>query len=711
MAANKPVWGIDLGQCALKAIRIRAAGDKVEVLDHAYIEHKKILSAPDVDRKALVDETMSKFLENHELAGETIVVAVPGQNTLARFTKLPPVDRKKIPEIVKYEAQQQIPFDMDEVIWDYQVFAEEGSLETEVGIFAMRRELMYEQLRFLSERNLEPAAVQANPLALYNALKYDGLCGDKPIVIIDIGARNTDLIVSEGNSLWTRNIPIGGNHFTEVLLKTFKLSFRKAENLKREAAKSKYARQIFQAMRPVFADLVAEVQRSIGFYSSSRRGVKLNRIIAMGNAFKMPGMSKFLQQNLGMEVIRPSAFNKLSTSEAPNMPQLLDQLLNFTVAYGLALQGLDLGPMTSNLLPTEIARQVVWRKKTPWFYGAAACLALAAGVVQVRNIMDKGVVKAAKADMGRPSFTPPDKDENNRFLREPDGRLRIDPRVRTILEQGPKTGKATSDAEALMAVNQYFQQILSDIKSINEPLIAKTQELAKLQAEKTVWPLILNMILESLPKPVTPDDRNLFEAISQGPQAYKQLIESDRERYQRGKRRLIFLDNITVTYAPDVQAEYQRQIASSGTSRTDNFSQFRPSSPSASTDSTGPTRPGFVLRIEGQTPNAGAATFINTTFIAALLQQSRKGVYIDPQLAVLRHFETIRAEEVARPARTVGVMTDEKRTDKIDPVTDEPTVGDHSFVILVGVVLGDKPTEGTMTPPPGGSDSSNGEEG
>src|SRR5687767_5619334 len=192
MAANKPVWGIDLGQSALKAIRLRAAGDKVEAIDHFYLEYSKILSQPDADRQALVTEAMKKFTADHDLTKETLVVAVPGQHTLARFTKLPPVTKKKIPEIVKYEAQQQIPFDMEEVIWDYQVFEDAGATETQVGIFAMRRELLRAHLFFLSSLNLEPALVQSAPLALYNALKYDGVCGTEPICILDIGAQNTD---------------------------------------------------------------------------------------------------------------------------------------------------------------------------------------------------------------------------------------------------------------------------------------------------------------------------------------------------------------------------------------------------------------------------------------------------------------------------------------------------------------------------------------
>ena len=220
MAATKPVWGIDLGQCALKAIRLRAAGDKVEVLDHVYIEHGKILSQPDVDRVALVAESMKKLVEMRpEFPKESIVAAVPGQHTLARFIKLPPVEKaSKLPELVRFEAGQQIPFGMDEVIWDYQIFPSQAA-ETEVGIFAMRRELMRDHLRFLSDLNIEPMLVQAAPLALYNALQFDGLCGGgEAVAILDIGAQNTDLLVVEGDSLWTRNIPIGGNNFTDAML-------------------------------------------------------------------------------------------------------------------------------------------------------------------------------------------------------------------------------------------------------------------------------------------------------------------------------------------------------------------------------------------------------------------------------------------------------------------------------------------------------------
>ncbi len=224
--------------------------------------------------------------------------------------------QKRIPDIVRYEADQQIPFDMDEVIWDYQTFQQEGSPDLEVGIFAMKRELIREHLLHFEQASIEPIAVQSGPLAAYNAANYDGMLGEETTILLDIGAENTDLIIATQDTFWTRTVPIGGNNFTEALVKSFKLSFSKAENLKRTADSSKYARQIFQAMRPIFADLVQELQRSIGFYSSTHRDTNVDKVVCVGNAFKLPGLQKYLQQNLGLPVEAPESFKMAIPSSA-----------------------------------------------------------------------------------------------------------------------------------------------------------------------------------------------------------------------------------------------------------------------------------------------------------------------------------------------------------------------------------------------------------
>src|SRR5204862_7348464 len=223
-----------------------------------------------------------------------------------------------------------------------------------------------------SGADLKVQGVQMNPLAVYNAMYYDNRLKETTM-IVDLGAENTDLIIADENTIWLRSIPIGGNNFTEALVKAFKLNFAKAEDLKRNAATSKYARQIFQAMRPVFADLVAEVQRSIGFYASVHRDSRIKKIVAVGGTFKLPGLQKYLQQNLQLEVERLDTLGAGAPPDPKQAALFQDNILSLVSAYGLGLQAMGEGKITSSLLPQRIKRERLWQEKTK-FFGAAAAL-------------------------------------------------------------------------------------------------------------------------------------------------------------------------------------------------------------------------------------------------------------------------------------------------------------------------------------------------
>lgn len=394
MAAKLPVWGIDVGQCSLKAMKLQSVGDGVEIMAVDLVEHASILSQAETEGPAMIRQAIATFLSRNNIRDSQMVVAVPGQQTLTRFTKMPPVDAKKIPDMVKYEASQQIPFDMDEVVWDYQVFTGADSPDVEVGIFAIRKELIRNHLAHFTDQGIEPIIVQTSPMASYNAARFESEPGDgKATILLDMGALATDLIIFEGNRIWSRPVPIGGNRFTEALVAAFKISFAKAEKLKRSAASSKYARQVFQAMRPVFADLVSEVQRSIGFYTSTHRETHVTRVLGMGNAFKLPGLQKFLQQNLQIEVEKISGFKKVSAARGATTPEYAENVMSYGVALGLALQGLGFASVEANLLPVEIRRSLLWRKKQWWFGGAAACLALSAVSLWSGNMLAGGQIE------------------------------------------------------------------------------------------------------------------------------------------------------------------------------------------------------------------------------------------------------------------------------------------------------------------------------
>jgi type IV pilus assembly protein PilM len=390
MAKSNAVWGIDIGQCALKALRARPHekdDNRLVVEAFDYIEYPKILTQPEANRDELIREALQQFVSRNDVEGDSVAIAVPGQSGLARFIKLPPVERKKIPDIVKYEARQQIPFALEDVVWDYQPLVgseEEGyAIETEVGLFAMKRDQVARQLKPLEEVGVAVDTIQLAPLAIYNFICFDRLKVEGPYdpanpppstVIISLGTDTTDLVITNGYRVWQRSIPIGGNHFTKALTKELKLTFAKAEHLKRNAMKAENPKAVFQAMRPVFSDLVAEIQRSIGFFTSNNRNAKLGDVVALGNPMKLPGLQRFLSQNLDQEVKLIDQFNNLVGGSATAGSQFKDNQLTFGVAYGLCVQALGRAQLRTNLLPEEIVTTRLVRAKKPWAVAAAALL-------------------------------------------------------------------------------------------------------------------------------------------------------------------------------------------------------------------------------------------------------------------------------------------------------------------------------------------------
>jgi type IV pilus assembly protein PilM len=393
MARSDAVWGIDIGNSSLKALRCRPheSTDRIVADAFDYIEYPKILTQPGAEPAELVAEALKQFLSRNSVRGDRVAISVPGQNGLARFIKLPPVESKKIPDIVRYEARQQIPFDLNDVVWDYQRMGggseEEGfALETEIGLFAMKRDQVFRALEPFREAGIEVDVIQLTPLALYNYIAFDQLHDLPPIdeydpdnpppslVLLSLGTDATDLVVTNGYRVWQRSIPLGGNHFTKALTKELKLTFAKAEHLKRNATSAQDPKAVFQAMRPVFNDILTEIQRSLGYFSSIDRAAKIGTVLTLGNAMKLPGLRRYLAQSLGFEVQRVESFRGLSGSEVLTSPAFKDNLLSFGVAYGLALQGLGKSSLRTNLLPKELVKDRLIREKKPWAVASVAVI-------------------------------------------------------------------------------------------------------------------------------------------------------------------------------------------------------------------------------------------------------------------------------------------------------------------------------------------------
>ena len=381
MPRKNDSWGIEIGANAIKAMRLVRSGSRIELAEYDILPFKQILTTPDLNVEEAIQVNLDTFLSKHEVAKSTVVVSVPGHAAFARFVKLPPVEPKKIPAIVRFEAVQQIPFPIDQVEWDYQTFQNDESPDVEVGIFAIAKERLASYLSHYRQVDMRVDEVVPSPLAVYNAFAHERAEDTEPegTIYLDIGTTSTDVIICDADNIWMRTLPIGGNSFTEALVRSFKLSYTKAERLKREAGTSKYKRQIFQAMRPVFAELVQELQRSLGYYQSLHRESHLTKLVGVGSTFRLPGLQKFLKQQLQLEVTRPEGFAALEV-EARREAAMTDQAMNLYTAYGLALQGLGLEQVSSNLLPRQIQVQRMWKAKEPWIAAAAACVVAASAV-------------------------------------------------------------------------------------------------------------------------------------------------------------------------------------------------------------------------------------------------------------------------------------------------------------------------------------------
>jgi Type IV pilus assembly protein PilM len=344
------------------------------------------------------------------------------------------------------------------------------------------------------------------PMALYNYLLHDRpelVTSDaQATVVLNIGAENTDLVVCTKSAVWQRCILIGGNAFTKAIADTFRLNFEKAEKLKRTAPVSKYARQIFQAMRPVFTDLASEIQRSLGFYGSSNPNTKIVRIVALGGGTKLRGLLKYLQQTLQIPVEKPDTFKRLGMGPGVSPAKFIENVGDFGIVYGLALQGLGLARVESNLLPRTVARSMAWASKSKYFV-TAACMLLAVSLLA----------------FGRTGW------DNMNYTKNSQVRQRT-----AVIINDVQNAKTQYEAEKNKGA-QYDARIDKQLEPFKY---------------RDIIPLLYETIISALPNAKnTPDEAALYKAFAKGDvEAIKKIPRKQREQ--------VFLTTISAYFTNDL---------------------------------------------------------------------------------------------------------------------------------------------------------------
>jgi type IV pilus assembly protein PilM len=317
---------------------------------------------------------------------------VSAQAVFTRFVKLPSVGEEQVDQIVTFEAQQNVPFPINEVVWDYQLVDSGSPTDVEVVLVAIKSDLLDEINGAVEGAGLRTSIVDVSPMALYNAYRYNYSDLAECSLILDIGARTTNLIFVEPKKVFSRSIPIGGTKITEAIAKDFNEPFGSAEERKKRdgfvSLGGAYAEpddpeiaRVSKMIRNTMTRLHAEISRSISFYRTQQHGAQPARVFLCGGSAGLPYMREFFQEKLQLPV---EYFNPLrNVAVAPNLDteaigrsaHALGELV------GLALRGIRNCPMELNLRPASVIRQHRLEEQRPFIILSGICflLALVAG--------------------------------------------------------------------------------------------------------------------------------------------------------------------------------------------------------------------------------------------------------------------------------------------------------------------------------------------
>src|SRR5881397_2596296 len=252
--------------------------------------------------------------------------AVPAQSVFARFVKLPALDAEKIDKIISFEAQQNVPFPLDQVVWDYQLVGGGMGEQIEVFIVAIKRDLLDEINNTVEETGLRTRIVGVASMGLYNAFCYNYTDLSGCSLLIDIGARTTNVLFIESGRIFSRSLPMGGSAITAAIAREFDESFAAAETRKKrdgfvalagaaDPADANVAR-VSKIARSNMTRLHAQLMRSVTHYRAQQQGDRPARIFLCGGGAAMPNMREFFHEKFELPVEFFNRLQNVSVSES-----------------------------------------------------------------------------------------------------------------------------------------------------------------------------------------------------------------------------------------------------------------------------------------------------------------------------------------------------------------------------------------------------------
>lgn len=459
--AKPPILTLDIGSHSLKLAEFMDVKGGLEMTRYA-VSDLGMDPQSDAERSQFIITTIHDLIRESGCKPGPVQLAISGHTVFPKFVKLPPVEPEKVFQIIQYEAQQNIPFPMNEVVWDYQLIRG-ASGDVDVMLAAIKTDVLMEIMDCVSFTGLIPNLVDVAPMALYNAVRYNYDNLPECTLVVDIGARSTDLIFIEAGRIFSRNVPVAGNQITQLIMSEFAVSYDDAEALKKahayvafggayEGPQSETVDKVSKCVRSMMTRLHQELNRSINFYRSQQGGQQPSLLLLTGGSSVIPYTDTFLREKLRIETDYFNPFNNVAVAEQIPAEQIGAHACEMGPLIGLALRQLHTCPIEVNLLPPKAEEAKKFKRKQPLFAMAAAAVLLTL-VVWIMFYARMGAVTTAN-------------------------RNKISERV-----------------SELRRVEQQLQKVEGDVEQVE----GRINKLVQLQTKRGVWRSLLDDVSAPLP--------------------------------------------------------------------------------------------------------------------------------------------------------------------------------------------------------------------
>lgn len=345
LGGGNSIIGIDVGSSAIKVVSIKPGKQPVlSGFGVAHLPQEGVIVEGNIVDGLTVTDTLKDVLKAGKLKGSAYVGGLLSQNTIIRFIRMPIMADDELKEAIKFEAEQYIPYSIDEVQISYfklgEIAEEEGS-QNYILLVCTPREVLNTYQTTLKNAGVTLKVVDVDCFGVLNSI-HSQIDNDSIIAVIDIGASTTNIdIIKRGVLDFHRNVNIAGNNISNVIKDVLKLELSQAENIKKEegrvAIEESDRNEVSDVINTIIEELVSEIRRSFDFFKAQSRERQIDKIILTGGTSKLPNIDVFLANELGIEVDFADPFGELGVS-VPNMEELEDYKQELTAAIGLALR-------------------------------------------------------------------------------------------------------------------------------------------------------------------------------------------------------------------------------------------------------------------------------------------------------------------------------------------------------------------------------------